>query len=149
MAEAITKDKNRDVDYGGTPWARWLIGVIGVVFLLAGIWGFFAPTLYGLFPSGMTATHNWVHVLTGLLYTYLGFAPASLDAVAWVSRVGGIVYALLGVVGFVAPTLFAPFLVLGFNENVFHLVIGIVIATLGFLIPTGEAVVERAHRPTV
>lgn len=112
---------------------RKTLGVVGVVFVLAGIYGFFDPTFFGLFD--LTATHNWVHLVTGLVYAVLGFAPVDRAVVAWTARVGGIVYALLGVVGFVAPDILEPLLVLGTNENVFHLVAGTAIAVLGFLLP--------------
>lgn len=113
---------------------RQVLGVVGIVFILAGLIGFFDPTLFGLFS--LTMAHNWVHVVTGILYTYIGFATVRTHIVAWVARVGGIVYGLLGVAGFFAPDLLAPIMFLGTNENVFHLLIGIVIATLGFLLPT-------------
>lgn len=132
---------------GDPGWIRKVLGVIGVVFLLVGIWGFFDSSPLGFFS--LTATHNWVHLLTGLLYAWVGFAPVDGNVAAWVARIGGIVYALLGVVGFVASDLFAPFLVLGFEENVFHLVVGALIAVLGFMIPTETGVRERARRPVV
>lgn len=122
---------------GNVKTTRQAIGGVGVAFLVAGVIGFFDPTVFGLFS--LTMGHNWVHVITGLLYTYLGFAQVGTNVTAWVARVGGSVYALLGVVGFFAPDILAPLMTLGTNENVFHLLIGIVVAVLGFLLPTRDA----------
>lgn len=132
-----TTERNRTV--------RMTLGVVGIVFILAGIYGFFDPTFFGIF--NLTNAHNWVHVLTGLLYSIIAFAPVATNIVAWIARVGGIAYALLGVVGFFAPTILAPLMVLGTNENVFHLVIGLVVAILGFMLPTGEET-RREERTT-
>lgn len=134
MTQMATTDRDRTV--------RMLIGIVGIVFILAGLYGFFDPTVFGLFD--LTMGHNWVHVITGIAYTVLGFAPVELNIVAWAARVGGIVYALLGVVGFFAPDILAPLMVLGTNENVFHVTIGTVIAVLGFMLPTHET--TKMHR---
>lgn len=122
---------------GRTKTLRTALGVAGLVFLVAGLYGFIDPTVFGIFD--LTTAHNWIHVLTGALYAYLGFAAAPLNVVAWVARVGGIVYALLGIVGFfVQPGTFAPLLVLTTNENIFHVLIGGAIAAIGFMLPTAE-----------
>lgn len=120
---------------------RMLIGAVGVAFLLAGLYGFYDPSFLGIFA--LTATHNWIHVVSGLLYMTVGFTPVAMNVTAWVARVGGVVYALLGVVGFFAPNLFAPFMVLGANENVFHVVIGVTVAVLGFMLPVTDTAGTR------
>ena len=98
-------------------WAK----VIGVVLLLVGIWGFFTSSILGLF--GVNTLHNIVHLVTGAIFVWAGFASGAPtnDVNKWL----GVVYALVGIVGF--------FGVLGFlnvnaADNWLHLVIGVVSA---------------------
>ncbi len=100
-------------------WAK----VIGVILLLVGVVGFFMGDM--VFMFGVNALHNIVHLVTGAVFAWAGFAagaPAK-DVNKWL----GVVYALVGIVGF--------FGVLGFlnvntADNWLHLVIGLVSAGL-------------------
>jgi uncharacterized membrane protein YuzA (DUF378 family) len=103
-------------------WAK----VIGVILLLVGVIGFFmGDMVLGIF--GVNALHNIVHLVTGAVYAWAGFAaraPAQ-DVNKWL----GVIYVLVGIVGF--------FGVLGFlnvnaADNWLHLVIGAVSAWLGW-----------------
>lgn len=77
--------------------AKTLCKILGVIFLLVGIAGFAAPTLMG-FHLG--PAHNLVHLLSGAIALYLGFA-GSLSAARTFCLVFGIVYLGLGILGMV------------------------------------------------
>ena len=77
--------------------AKTLCKVLGVIFLLVGIAGFAAPTLMG-FHLG--PAHNLVHLLSGAIALYLGFA-GSLSAARTFCLVFGVVYLALGILGMV------------------------------------------------
>lgn len=47
--------------------ARTVVGGIGVVYLVVGLLGFVAPSLFGLIPSGYTAVDNLIHLALGIL----------------------------------------------------------------------------------
>lgn len=47
--------------------------LFGVIFLIIGVVGFLSPRVYGLFPSGLGATDNVVHLLYGVLGAWAGF----------------------------------------------------------------------------
>jgi hypothetical protein len=132
---------------GTVSWTRWTLGVIGVIFLALGIWGFIDPTVFGAFA--LTTAHNLLFILTGLVFLATGFAPLTTVTVAWTTRVMGIAYAALGFVGFFAPTILAPALLLTFGENTFHMLAGLLIAILGFMLPTERGTAARARRPTL
>ena len=75
--------------------AKTICKVLGVVFLLVGVAGFASPNLMG-FHLG--AAHNLVHILSGVIALYLGFA-GSLSAARLFCLVFGIVYLGLGILG--------------------------------------------------
>jgi hypothetical protein len=102
--------------------------VLGVAFLLAGLVGFVQPHFLGFH---FTMIHNVVHLATAAVALYLGFAGTLTNARTF-CLVFGAVYALLGVLGFVAPGLVAT--ILGhpdpltssdlMPDNLFHIAAG-------------------------
>ena len=75
--------------------------VVGVILLVAGLWGLAEPNLLGMH---LTPMHNIIHLLTAAMALYMGFA-ASVSAARTFSIAFGAVYLLLGVLGFLAPGL--------------------------------------------
>ena len=51
--------------------AKTVCKILGVVFLLVGVAGFAAPTLLG---AHLTPPHNVVHIVSGVVALYFGFA---------------------------------------------------------------------------
>ena len=126
--------------------ARTVCRVLGFTFLVAGLAGFVQPHLLGFH---LTTIHNIVHLATAAVALYLGFA-GSLTAARTFCLVFGAVYALLGVLGFLAPGLVAAILghpgpVSGSDlapDNIFHIVVGAVFVVAGMRAAPG--VVARA-----
>ena len=52
---------------------RNVVGGIGVVYLLVGVLGFIAPTLFGLLPSGYSIVDNVIHLALGALGIAFGW----------------------------------------------------------------------------
>lgn len=77
--------------------AKTVCKIMGVVFLLVGVAGFAAPTLLG---AHLNPAHNLVHILSGVVALYFGFA-GSLSAAKAFCLVLGVVYLGLGVLGMV------------------------------------------------
>ena len=119
--------------------------VLGVAFLIAGLVGFVQPHFLGFH---FTTIHNLIHLATAAVALYLGFAGTVTNARTF-CLVFGAVYALLGVLGFVAPGLVAT--VLGhpgpvtsgdlMPDNLFHVAVG-----LAFLV-SGMRAAPIAVRP--
>ncbi|PWK13901.1 DUF4383 domain-containing protein [Tumebacillus permanentifrigoris] len=96
---------------------RTFARVAGWLFLLLGILGFFVTDLLGLIQ--FDSTHNIIHLVLGLV----GIAAGQSDnAAKWFAKVFGVIYLLLGIVGFFFPMLAG--LHLEVTENLVHLVVG-------------------------
>ena len=113
--------------------------IFGIVFLLVGAYGFTAtgmsnmeadparaPQLLGLFA--VNVLHNVVHVLFGIWGLV---ASRTYGAARSYARVAGALYLVLAVVGLVVPNGFG-FVPLGGNDVWLHLVLGVVLAGVGF-----------------
>ena len=75
--------------------AKTVCKILGVVFVLVGLCGFAAP---GLLGAHLTPPHNVVHIVSGLIALYFGFAGTLSGAKAF-ALVFGVVYLALGVLG--------------------------------------------------
>ncbi len=80
--------------------AKTVCKILGVVFLLAGVAGFVAPNLLNFH---LNPAHNLVHIVSGIIALYLGFA-GSLSAAKMFCLVFGVVYLGLGVIGLAIGT---------------------------------------------
>lgn len=77
--------------------AKTVCKILGVVFLLVGVCGFAAPHLLG---AHLTPAHNLVHIVSGAIALYFGFA-GSLSGAKGFCLIFGIVYLGLGLFGMV------------------------------------------------
>ena len=80
--------------------AKTVCKVLGVVFLLVGCVGFVAP---GLLGAHLTPPHNVVHIVSGVIALYFGFA-GSLSSAKSFSLVFGFIYMALGILGMAMGT---------------------------------------------
>jgi uncharacterized membrane protein HdeD (DUF308 family) len=75
--------------------AKTVCKILGVVFLLVGICGFFAPNLLG---AHLNPPHNLVHIVSGIIAIYFGFS-GSLSGAKNFCLLFGVVYLALGLLG--------------------------------------------------
>ncbi len=75
--------------------AKTVCKILGVVFLLVGVIGFVSPRLLG---AHLSLAHNAVHLVSGAIALYFGFAGSLSGAKAF-SLVFGVVYLALGILG--------------------------------------------------
>lgn len=75
--------------------AKTVCKILGVVFLLLGVIGFVSPNLLG---AHLNAAHNVVHLVSGAIALYFGFAGTLAGAKTF-ALVFGVVYLGLGVLG--------------------------------------------------
>jgi len=115
--------------------AKTVCKILGVVFVLVGICGFVAPTLLG---AHLTPAHNLVHIVSGAIALYFGFAGSPGGARAF-CLIFGAVYLLLGVVGWfmgTGPDHMFPvgsLLMLGKVDHIIHVLLGVVFLIGGAL----------------
>ena len=106
--------------------------IFGVVFILFSIAGFFASSsmatgmMLGLFPVNLL--HNVVHLLFGVWGLV---ASRTFDGAVAYGKIGGIIYLVLAIVGFVAPDGFG-LVPLGGHDIWLHALLGVALAVVGF-----------------
>ena len=75
--------------------AKTVCKILGVVLLLVGVVGFAAPNLLG---AHLSPAHNVVHIVSGAIALYFGFA-GTLSGAKIFCLVFGVVYLALGALG--------------------------------------------------
>ena len=118
--------------------AKTVAKLVGVVFILVGIVGFVAPNLLG---AHLGKLHNAVHLVSGALSLYFGIS-GSLASARKFCIIFGLVYGLLGVVGYFVGTgphhmLELPKLLLGTRDHIIHIAIGALYLIGGFTTKSG------------
>ena len=125
--------------------AKTIAKLLGIVLVLVGLIGFVVgasadPMTPNFIGTHLTTSHNLVHIITGAIALYFGFA-ATLSAARLFCIVFGAVYALLGVAGFLLGTgpdrmfeaLASLGLHLGTMDHLVHILLGVVFLIGGFL----------------
>jgi hypothetical protein len=110
--------------------AKTVCKILGVVLLLVGVIGFpeFGHRLLG---AHLTPAHNVVHLVSGALALYFGFA-GSLSAAKTFSLIFGVVYLALGILGMALGTgderlwHVAGVLELGTADHGIHILLGVI-----------------------
>lgn len=106
--------------------ATWL----GVILVLVGLLGLFMESpLLGMFE--VNGTHTWIHLISGILALLAGLTGGGAYAGTY-NRVFGIVYLLVGILGFLGLEFLVDLLMLNSADNALHLLIGVVTAWVGF-----------------
>jgi hypothetical protein len=102
--------------------------ILGVVFILVGLLGFFMSPILGIF--GTNSLHNIVHLASGLVLVFA--ASRGEDAAQMGAKVFGVVYALVTILGFVAMPTLTKLIGLNTADNFLHVLLTVVLLYLGF-----------------
>ena len=113
--------------------AKTVATLLGVVFILVGIVGFVSPNLLG---AHLGKLHNVVHLVSGAISLYMG-TKGSLSGARTFCIIFGLIYGLLGVVGYFVGTgpdhmLELPRLMLGTRDHIIHIALGVIYLIGGF-----------------
>ena len=107
--------------------ANRIATILGVLFLLVGLLGFVMPDLLG---AHLTLAHNIIHLVSGAISLWLGLKGTPGGAKTF-CLVFGLVYLLLGVVGFLLGTgddrmltLIPDQLMFGTMDHIIHVLLG-------------------------
>ena len=108
--------------------AKRIATLLGAVFILVGIVGFLSHDLLG---AHLSTTHNIIHLVSGALALYFGL-KATLAQAKLFCMIFGIVYGLLGVVGYFLGDpdhdrewKVLEGLVLGRMDHIIHILLGV------------------------
>jgi uncharacterized protein DUF4383 len=112
-----------------TTMAKTVATILGIVLIVVGIAGFI-PGMTNLMGAHLGKAHNAVHIVSGAVSLYLG-AKGSLSAARSFCLLFGVIYAALGIVGFVVGeghdhmlNLTAIRLFLGSMDHIIHIALG-------------------------
>ena len=99
--------------------------VIGVVLILTGLLGLVLGDQALLGLLNIDLVEDLVHIVSGVLLAYVGFGQRDSGVARTAVGGLGVVYLLVGLLGFVAPTL-GGLLPHGYSlfDNLFHLALG-------------------------
>lgn len=117
--------------------AKMLITILGVVFIVVGLLGFFNNPILGIFE--VDAMHNVVHLLTGVLA--LVFASKGNGSAKMFAKTFGIIYLLIAVLGFITvPDGGKVLNVIETNmaDHILHVVLATIFLVIGFSKDRGE-----------
>ena len=117
--------------------AKTIAKILGAVFILVGLIGFIMP---GFLGTHLSLAHNLVHIISGAVALYFGFS-GTLASARLFCIIFGIVYGLLGVVGFLLGTgpdrmfeaLAGLGLHLGTMDHIVHILLGVLFLIGGFM----------------
>jgi flagellar biosynthesis protein FlhB len=121
-------------DYFGGCMVRVVAILFGILFLLAGIFGFF-PSFA---PNGMLGgyfhvnpAHNLIHLITGLIALWAGFGGVHASKMFF--RVFGMVYVLIALLGlYYGDQDIFGVVANNLSDVVLHFVVGTIALALGF-----------------
>jgi Domain of unknown function (DUF4383) len=116
-------------------YARTYAQILGVVLLVIGVVGLVVgnQTLLGILNTDIF--EDIVHLITGGLLAYVGFGRVDQALIRTVVGVLGIIYLVVGVLGFVVPMIFG-LIPHGYTifDNLLHLALGIVSIALAWFV---------------
>jgi GTP cyclohydrolase III len=107
---------------------KTILTILGVVFLAIGVLGFVSDPLLGIFE--VDTLHNIIHILSGALA--LVAVSMGANAMNTFSRIFGVVYGIVAVLGFVSGDNVLGLIMVNAADNVLHLVLAVIFLYLGF-----------------
>ena len=117
--------------------AKTVCKLLGIVFVIVGLCGFAAP---GLLGAHLNMPHNVVHIVSGLIALYFGFA-GSMSGAKGLCLVFGVVYLALGILGLVLVGANQMWhvgpLMLGKVDDGIHILLGVVFLAGGLFTKSG------------
>ena len=119
----------------------------GIVFLLIGILGFIPALTPGGALLGIFML-NGLHSIVHLLFGVLGIAAAFTGTGRLYNRGVGVIYLILGILGFIPPLvpngLLFGLVMINVADNILHLGIGIFLSYVGFALQERRPGLQKA-----
>lgn len=124
--------------------ARQLAGIFGIILLLTGVVGLVLGE-GPLLTLNIELVEDIIHIVTGGVLAYVGFGQRDDGLARTVLGVFGVVYVLVGVLGFVVPNLFGLLPIYGYSisDNLLHLGLGVVFLAVAYMSRGRETLLSR------
>lgn len=108
---------------------KTILTLLGIVFVVVGILGFFNDPVLGVFDVDML--HNVIHVLSGVLL--LGAVGMGTDVMHTYAKIFGVIYGVVAAIGFfTAGDMILGLFASNFADDVLHLVLAVVLLYFGY-----------------
>src|SRR5215210_4712019 len=118
--------------------------IIGVVLILVGILGLVLGNELFLGILNIDIVEDVVHLITGGIYSYVGFGRTDLATARNVILALGVIYLLVGILGFVVPMIFG-LIPHGYTvfDDLLHLALGVLSLVVALFYAPGGATAAR------
>lgn len=118
--------------------------ILGIVLILVGVLGLLLGDTLLLGILNIDVLEDIVHIATGGLLAYVGFGRVGAGAARGLVNTLGVVYLLVGVLGFILPTLLG-LIPNGYTifDNLLHLVLGVLSIVVASLSRDGTTAARR------
>jgi hypothetical protein len=119
--------------------------ILGVVLILVGLLGLVLGDRVWLGILNVDIVEDIVHLATGGLLAYVGFSRMDLSTARSVVLALGIIYLIVGILGFVVPMMFG-LIPHGYTffDNLLHLALGVLSLVVAFFYAPGGATEARS-----
>ena len=119
--------------------------IIGVVLILVGIVGLVLGDQVWLGILNIDIVEDLAHLATGGLYAYVGFGRTDLATARNVVLALGVIYLVIGILGFVVPMVFG-LIPHGYTifDDLLHLALGILSLAVALFYAPGGATAARS-----
>ena len=119
--------------------------IIGVVLILVGLVGLVLGNELFLGILNIDILEDVVHLLTGGIYSYVGFGRTDAATARNVVLALGVIYLIVGILGFVVPMMFG-LIPHGYTifDDLLHLALGILSLVVALLYAPGGATEARS-----
>ena len=121
--------------------------ILGVVLILVGLVGLVLGDKVWLGILNVDIVEDVVHLATGGILAYVGFSGVDLSAARSIVLALGVVYLVVGILGFVVPTMFG-LIPSGYTifDDLLHLALGGLSLAVALSAPRGSRQTGRSAR---
>ncbi len=105
--------------------------IFGIIFVIAGVWGLFMSPVIGFISADKVS--SIIHIIVGIVLLVLAGKSSAAAALKTI----GIIYVIFAILGFIGKTSVLGIFTTDMATTWFYLVVGIVIAALGFAAKKG------------
>jgi hypothetical protein len=123
--------------------------IFGVIFLLIGVFGFIPDLtpegeLFGYFL--VNTPHNLIHLVTGIIFIWVGAASPLASKVFF--QIFGVIYGVLGIVGFFHPSEYIFGLIANNVAGTWlHVILALIFLWIGFGAKVKKKKIHAHHVP--
>jgi hypothetical protein len=119
--------------------------VLGVVLILVGLVGLVLGNGLFLGILNIDTTEDVVHLLTGAIYSYVGFGRTDPATARNVVLALGVIYLVVDIMGFVVPMMFG-LIPHGYTlfDDLLHLALGVLSLVIAFSYAPSDATAARS-----